>query len=188
MIQRQPARCLALSLPSSEQQPWFLSGPGISFPLRDLMESRQQGRGCSALHGPGGAEGRPGGAEGRPSLVLVVRGDFLWGSPGFPASDSVVCVPGPSCCTCPPTPGRALLGHARPAPAASGAGWSWGSERGAFNLGAPHPCWDESRLELWLGGLSSTSPATLGVQALRCQTYRIKARAVVFYQPWAGVA
>lgn len=71
-------------------------------------------------------------------------------SPGFPASNSAVCVPGPSCCSCPPTPGRALLGHARPAPAASGAGWSWGSERGAFNLGTPHPCWDESRLELWL--------------------------------------
>lgn len=69
----------------------------------------------------------------------------------MPASDRAVCVPGPSCCSCPPTPGRALLGHARPAPAASGAGWSWGSERGAFNFGAPHPSWDESRLEFWLG-------------------------------------
>lgn len=76
--------------------------------------------------------------------------DFLQDS-GLPASDRVVCVPGPSCCSCPPTPGRALLGHARPAPAASGAGWSRGSERGAFNLGAPHPSWDESRLEFWLG-------------------------------------
>lgn len=32
-----------------------------------------------------------------------------------------------------------------------GVGWSRGSERGAFNLGAPHPTWDESRLEFWLG-------------------------------------
>lgn len=85
--------------------------------------------------------------------ILHVGGesDFLQDSSGLPASNRVVSVPGPSCCSCPPTPGPALLGHARPAPAASGAGWIWGSERGSFNLGAPYPSWDESRLEFWLG-------------------------------------
>jgi hypothetical protein len=97
-------------------------------------------------------------------------------------------VPGPSCCSCPPTPGRALLGHARPAPAASGVGWSWGSERGAFNLGDPNPSWDESRLELWLGVCPPLDLLPWGADLVVVEVIKLRLEtSVKFRLAWPGI-